>query len=114
MEEIQKLLSEGKSPKEVIGMGFAPLTVYAVAKKGKDKIAKKDFEVDLGIYELIDQMASWIDLLIIGPGFADGTKPVPCLYCANEGEADLVMKMNEKENRFECPRCGRWDWGVNL
>jgi len=104
MNKVDKLLSEGKSPKEIIGMGFARSTVYAVAKKGKGKIAEKNFEVDLDIYELIDQMAQWIALLIINAGFADGTKAVPCLYCAEKGEEDFMMK--RKKDRFECPRCG--------
>ena len=108
MKKIQELLSEGKSPKEIIGMGFAHSTVYAVAKKGKGKVAKKDFEVDLGIYDLIEQMAHWIDLLIIDSGFADETKSVPCLYCAGKGEENFLMK--KKKGRFKCPRCGESLW----
>jgi predicted RNA-binding Zn-ribbon protein involved in translation (DUF1610 family) len=104
MDKIHKLLSEGKSPKEIIGMGFAHSTVYAVAKKVKGKIAGKKFEVDLDIYELIDQMTQWMALLIIDAGFADETKPVPCLYCAAKGEENFMMK--KKKDRFECPRCG--------
>lgn len=108
MEKIQELLSKGKTPKEIIGMGFPHSTVYAVAKKAKGKVAEKDFEVDLDIYELIDQMAHWIDLLIIVSGFADGTRPVPCLYCAGKGEENFLMK--RKKGRFECSRCGETLW----
>jgi len=104
MNKIEKLLSEGKSPKEIIAMGFAPSTVYAVAKKVKGKVGERSFEVDLDLYELIDQMAQWIALLIVDAGFADGIKAVPCLYCAEKGEGDSMMK--EKKGRFECPRCG--------
>ena len=104
MEKVEELLSEGKSPKEIIGMGFPRSTVYAVARKGKGKVVEKDFEVDLDIYELIDQMAHWINLLWRVSGFADGTRAVPCLYCADKGEENFLMK--EKKDRFECPRCG--------
>jgi len=104
MNKVHKLLSEGKSPKEIIGMGFAHSTVYAAAKKVKGQIAEKNFEVDLDIYELIDQMTQWIALLIIDAGFADGTRAVPCLYCAGKGEENFMMK--KKKGRFECPRCG--------
>lgn len=104
MNKVEKLLSEGKSPKEIIGMGFASSTVYAVAKKAKGKVSEQSFEVDLDLYELIDQMAQWIALLVIDAGFADGSKTVPCLYCAEEGEGDFMMK--KKKDRFECPRCG--------
>jgi DNA-directed RNA polymerase subunit RPC12/RpoP len=108
MKKVEKLLSEGKSPKEIIEMGFAHSTVYAVAKKVRSKTAKKDFEVELGIYDLIQQMAQWIELLAFDSGFSDGTKLVPCLHCANKGEADFMMKINKKEDRFECPRCGSY------
>jgi hypothetical protein len=104
MNKVNKLLSEGKSPKEIIGMGFAPSTVYAVAKKVKAKIAERNFQVDLDLYELIDQIARWIALLIIDAGFADGIRAVPCLYCAGNGEENFMMK--KKRDRFECPRCG--------
>jgi hypothetical protein len=92
MKKIEKLLSGGKSPKEVIGMGFAHSTVYVVAKKVKSKTVKNDFEVELDIYDLIQQMAQWIELLAIDSGFSDGTNPVPCLYCAGKGKADYMMK----------------------
>ena len=108
MEKVEELLSEGKSPKEIIGMGFPRSTVYAVAKKGKGKVVEKDFEVDLDTYELIDQMAQWINLLCIVSGFADGTRAVPCLYCADKGEENFLMK--KKKDRFECPRCGTTLW----
>ncbi len=45
MNSIQKLLSEGKTQKEIIEMGFARSTVYALAKKIKAKGTKKKFEV---------------------------------------------------------------------
>ena len=106
MKKIEKLLSGGKSPKEVIGMGFAHSTVYVVAKKVKSKTVKNDFEVELDIYDLIQQMAQWIELLAISSGFSDGTNPVLCLYCASKGEADFMMEMNKKKNKFQCPKCG--------
>lgn len=51
MNKVDKLLSEGKSPKEIIRMGFAHSTVYAVAKKVRGKSAEKNSEVDLDIYQ---------------------------------------------------------------
>jgi hypothetical protein len=51
-------------------------------------------------------MAQWIELMAISSGFSDGTNPVPCLYCANHGETDFMMKMNKRKQDFECPECG--------
>jgi len=112
MKKIEKLLLQGKSTKEVIAMGYAYSTVYVVAKKLKSKTMHKDAENvedaddGLEIYELIEQMARWIAILAIDSGFCDGAKQVPCLYCAQQGEKDFMMKLNEKEDQFECPRCG--------
>jgi hypothetical protein len=110
MKKVEELLSEGKSPKEIVGMGYARSTVYAVAKKVNKN--KGDFEVELDTYDLIQQMAQWIDLLIIDSRFFDGTKPVPCLDCANNGETDFMMKLNKAQDKFECPRCGEYLWNA--
>lgn len=54
-------------------------------------------------FELIEQIAKWLDLLIVTYGFADGSKPVPCVHCVREGEENCLMEM--KDGKFECPRC---------
>ena len=111
MQKIEELLAGGESPKEIMAKGFARSTVYAVAKKF-NKSVKKNFEVELEIFDLIQQMAQWISLLITDSQFTGGAKSVPCLSCTVRGETDATMKLNEGEDIFECPKCGTYLWNA--
>jgi ParB/RepB/Spo0J family partition protein len=57
-------------------------------------------------FELLEQMAKWLDLVVVTSGFADGTRKVPCVSCIRRGEENCLMEM--KDDRFECPKCGEF------
>jgi len=62
-EQIEKLLSEGKTPKEIVAMGFNSSVVYTVATKDKGKTTKGECEKKLGKLDNILEVARDIDLL---------------------------------------------------
>jgi ParB/RepB/Spo0J family partition protein len=80
-------------------------SIAAAPKDINDSIGDADARL-VEWFELLEQIAKWLDLLIVTCGFANGTRKVPCISCIRRREENCLMEM--KDNRFECPRCGEF------